>query len=92
MPIPIDRIRADTPGLPDTTHLIASGAGLMPQPVVAAVTAHLNLEADIGGYEAHAVKAVELDGVYASVARLPKRLRSWRMPQSPGATRSMPYP
>ena len=55
MPIPIDRIRADTPGLPDTTHLIASGAGLMPQPVVAAVTAHLNLEADIGGYEAHAV-------------------------------------
>ncbi len=70
MPISIDRVRADTPGLPDTTHLIASGAGLMPQPVVAAVTAHLNLEADIGGYEAHAVKAVELDGVYASVARL----------------------
>ena len=42
----------------------------MPQPVVAAVTAHLNLEADIGGYEAHAAKAVELDGVYASVARI----------------------
>lgn len=70
MPIAIDRIRADTPGLPRTTHLIASGAGLMPQPVVAAVTAHLNLEADIGGYEAHAAKTVELDGVYASVARM----------------------
>ena len=42
----------------------------MPQPVVAAVTAHLNLEANIGGYEAHAAKAVELDGVYASVARI----------------------
>ena len=70
MPIAIDRIRADTPGLPKTTHLIASGAGLMPQPVVAAVTAHLNLEADIGGYEAHAAKTVDLDGVYASVARM----------------------
>ena len=70
MPIPIDRIRADTPGLPDTTHLIASGASLMPQPVVAAVTTHLNLEAEIGGYEAHTVKAVELDGVYSSIARM----------------------
>ena len=42
----------------------------MPQPVVAAVTTHLNLEAEIGGYEAHAVKAVELDGVYSSIARM----------------------
>ena len=42
----------------------------MPQPVVAAVTTHLNLEAEIGGYEAPAVKAVELEGVYSSIARM----------------------
>ncbi len=42
----------------------------MSQDVVGAITARLNLKASIGGYEAHELEAVELDEVYASVARM----------------------
>ncbi|MGI9404879.1 MAG: hypothetical protein ACR2O4_00795, partial [Hyphomicrobiaceae bacterium] len=54
MPFDIQRIRAETPGLQHVNHLFASGAGLMPQPVIDAVTNHIELEARIGGYEAAA--------------------------------------
>ncbi|MBL4812030.1 MAG: aminotransferase class V-fold PLP-dependent enzyme, partial [Rhodobacteraceae bacterium] len=66
----IDLIRAQTPGIANVCHLLASGAGLMPQVVVDAMVAHINLEAQIGGYEAAAQQAQMLDGVYDSVARL----------------------
>ncbi|MCB1756337.1 MAG: aminotransferase class V-fold PLP-dependent enzyme [Gammaproteobacteria bacterium] len=66
----IERIRADTPGLAHVTHLIASGAALMPQPVIDAVINHLQLEAMIGGYEASAQQAEKLDNVYPLVASL----------------------
>ena len=70
MTIDLDAIRADTPGVEHVTHLIACGAALMPQPVVDAVIDHIRLEAHIGGYEAAAVRADALAGVYDSVARL----------------------
>jgi hypothetical protein len=34
MALDIDKIRAETPGVSEVTHLLASGSGLMPQKVV----------------------------------------------------------
>ena len=64
----IDQIRKDTPGVAISTHLLACGSALMPQSVIDAVVEHTQLEAQIGGYEAHARQAEQLDRVYASVA------------------------
>src|SRR5207245_11350701 len=47
------RWRADTPGpAGGRIHLNNAGASLMPRPVLETVTSHLQLEAEIGGYEA----------------------------------------
>lgn len=70
MGIDIARVRADTPGLNHVNHLLAAGSALVSQPVLDAVTEHLTLESEIGGYEAHAARSTQLDGVYDSVARL----------------------
>ena len=66
----VEAIRAETPGTDEVNHLLACGSSLMPQRVVDAIVGHIHLESRIGGYEAHAAKAGELDGVYGSVARL----------------------
>jgi len=42
----------------------------MPQPVIDAVLAHLDLEARIGGYEAGTRAMDRIDGAYASIARM----------------------
>ena len=64
------RWRADTPGCSHRTHLNNAGAALMPAPVLAATTEHLQLEATIGGYEAAEARAGAVEQVYADVARL----------------------
>jgi len=66
----IAEIRDDTVGVSQVAHLIASGSALMPKPVVDAVINHTILEAQIGGYEAHALQIDQLDGVYSSIAKL----------------------
>ncbi|WP_119306038.1 aminotransferase class V-fold PLP-dependent enzyme [Cohaesibacter haloalkalitolerans] len=66
----IEKLRSETPGLTHGIHLMACGSALAPQPVLNAVMAYLDLEAKVGGYEAHAQQAEMLDGVYESVARL----------------------
>jgi selenocysteine lyase/cysteine desulfurase len=66
----IERLRAETPGVRDTVHLLACGSALMPRPVVDAVVGHTELEARIGGYEARARHAEKLDAVYDHVAAL----------------------
>lgn len=68
-PIDIEKIRADTPGLSERTHLLACGAAPSPVSVLEAITNHLSLEARIGGYEAAASESDCLDGVYDDVAR-----------------------
>ena len=68
MSLDIDEIRKQTPGTRYGVHLIASGAALMPQCVIDAVVEHTQLEAQIGGYEAHARCADQLDQVYDWVA------------------------
>ncbi len=65
------KIRAETPGITTRergAHLLACGSALMPQPVIDAITDHIQLEAEIGGYEAHAARLPELEAVYDKAA------------------------
>jgi selenocysteine lyase/cysteine desulfurase len=66
----LSRLRADTPGIAHRVHLNNAGSGLMPRPVLDAMTDCLRREAEIGGYEAAAEATGRLEGVYDSVARL----------------------
>jgi cysteine desulfurase / selenocysteine lyase len=66
----LKRVRADTPGVTHRVHLNNAGAGLMPRPVLEAMTAYLRREAEIGGYETAEEANVQLDAVYDSVALL----------------------
>ena len=66
----LDRLRADTPGTANLAHFNNAGASLMPEPVRAAVVAHLDLECRIGGYEAAAATLDQQKGFYQSVATL----------------------
>jgi selenocysteine lyase/cysteine desulfurase len=66
----IDRWRRDTPGCRGRIHLNNAGAALMPQPVIDALTRHLEREAEIGGYEAAEEAAGRVSESYDLVARL----------------------
>jgi len=66
----IEGWRSETRGCATRIHLNNAGAGLMPDPVVEACTEHLQLEAEIGGYEAAAAREAEIAGVYDDVATL----------------------
>ena len=68
--IDIKAARADTPGCDKVIHFNNAGAALMPTPVYEAVVRHLSLEREIGGYEAEARAAEELDAFYAEFAGL----------------------
>lgn len=70
MPLDLDRIRADTPGVAHVAHLNNAGAALPPRVVTDTVIAHLEREATIGGYEAAAEAAERTAAVYDSIARL----------------------
>lgn len=63
-------LREETPGVRNRIHLNNAGAGLMPAPVLDAVRQHLELEANIGGYEAANSQADRVSAVYDSVAAL----------------------
>lgn len=64
------RWREDTPGCAGRIHLNNAGAALMPRPVLDAIRAHLDLEAEVGGYEAEDAAADAIREAYESVARL----------------------
>ena len=64
------RIRQETPGCENVVHFNNAGAALMPQPVLEAMVGHLQLEAQIGGYEAAAVQAQAVERVYDAAAAL----------------------
>ncbi|SFD88037.1 aminotransferase class V-fold PLP-dependent enzyme [Spirosoma endophyticum] len=63
-------LRAETPGVQHVVHFNNAGASLMPKPVIDAITAHINLEAEIGGYEAAVVKKEAIQDFYVSTADL----------------------
>jgi selenocysteine lyase/cysteine desulfurase len=64
------RLRDDTPACARLVHFNNAGASLPPAPVLAAVKAHLDLEADIGGYEAADRAADAVAGFYPAIAAL----------------------
>ena len=66
--IDIEKIRAETPGIDFSTHLLACGSSLMPQRVVDIILEHTQLEALMGGYEAEAKKIDDLNKIYDVVA------------------------
>ena len=66
----IFRARQDTPGCEQVLHFNNAGAALMPRQVVDAVTGHLQLEAEIGGYEAAESAHDKAEHVYDAVSQL----------------------
>ncbi|HEV2751324.1 MAG TPA: aminotransferase class V-fold PLP-dependent enzyme [Gemmatimonadales bacterium] len=66
----LDRWRRDTPGCRERIHLNNAGAALMPQPVLDALTRHLEREAAIGGYEAADEAEARLDETYELLGRI----------------------
>ncbi len=70
MPFDLERARHETPGCSHVLHLNNAGSSLMPQPVLDATVAHLQLEAQIGGYEAAAQHKEQLEHAYDAAATL----------------------
>ena len=66
----VEALRAETPGCARRLHLNNAGAALLAQPTLDAMTAHLRLEAAIGGYEAAAVAQDAVGATYAGIAGL----------------------
>jgi selenocysteine lyase/cysteine desulfurase len=70
MTIDIAKARRDTPATANIVHFNNAGAALPPQPVVAAQIAHIQREAEIGGYEAAYEAKDRVANIYQSIARL----------------------
>lgn len=66
----VDTLRADTPGVAHCVHLDNAGAALPTRRTLDTVVDHLHLEAEIGGYEAAALRSNELGAVRSSIASL----------------------
>lgn len=66
----IDALRAQTPGCGKVLHFNNAGAGLMTRQTLQALTRHLELEAEIGGYEAHDRNLPALEHFYDATATL----------------------
>ena len=70
MTIDVERARRETPGCDHVTHLNNAGSALPPQPVLAAVVGHLELEARTGGYEAQEQNEAAIERFYGAAAEL----------------------
>jgi selenocysteine lyase/cysteine desulfurase len=68
--IDVERARRDTPACEHVLHLNNAGSSLPPQPVLDAVVGHLQLEAEIGGYEAHERNEQATERVYGAASEL----------------------
>ena len=66
----IPRLRTETPGTRHCIHLNNAGAALMPDPVLTVVREHLDLEARLGGYEAHDARLEAIEAVYTELGML----------------------
>lgn len=65
-----ERAPHEAPGQQGVAHFNSAGASLMPGPVLNAVQKHLQLEAEIGGYEAAEAQAGAVEQTYQALARL----------------------
>lgn len=66
----VNQWRSETPGCRHRIHLNNAGAALMPEPVIEAIREHLQLESEIGGYEAADAARDKIADAYESVAKL----------------------
>lgn len=66
----IQHFRAETPGVQNRVHFNNAGAAFAPQPVMDAIQKHLQLEIEMGGYEAEAAAHAEISEFYAIMAQL----------------------
>ncbi|WP_291287504.1 aminotransferase class V-fold PLP-dependent enzyme [Flavobacterium sp.] len=66
----IEKFRNETIGCKNVNHLNNAGASLMPDVVTQAVLEHIKLESEIGGYEAAALKANEIQQFYVQAGKL----------------------
>jgi selenocysteine lyase/cysteine desulfurase len=64
------QFRNETTGCKYVNHLNNAGAGLMPDVVTKAISDHIKLESEIGGYEASDVKANVINEFYAQAGLL----------------------
>ena len=62
--------RAETPGCAHRNHLNNAGAALMPRPVIDAITDHIRLESEIGGYEAGDARAEAIAAGYDALGEI----------------------
>jgi selenocysteine lyase/cysteine desulfurase len=69
-PMDVEALRARTPGCGRRLHLNNAGASLLAQPTLDAMTGHLRLEAEIGGYEAAAAAEEAIAATYLGLAEL----------------------
>jgi cysteine desulfurase/selenocysteine lyase len=69
-PPELARWRTDTPGTASRNHLNNAGSALPPRSVTEVMTAYLEREEAIGGYEAADEAAPEVEQAYANVAQL----------------------
>jgi selenocysteine lyase/cysteine desulfurase len=70
MEMDVEALRALTPGCAHRIHLNNAGAALMSVPTLDAMTEHLRLESQIGGYEAAAAAQEGIDRTYDCLAEL----------------------
>lgn len=70
MAFDLQRARQETPGCAHVLHFNNAGSALPPQNVLDATIAHLQLEAQIGGYEAADQAKAALQHTYDAAARL----------------------
>lgn len=66
----IEAVRRDTPGVAHRVHLNNARAGLLSGRTLRTMTAHLELEAEIGGFEAAVRERDRVDRTYADIAEL----------------------
>ena len=66
----IERARRETPGTAHVLHFNNAGSSLVSQPVLDATIAYLQLEAQIGGYEASDQQTDRIEYAYAAAASL----------------------
>ncbi|MHA2098157.1 MAG: aminotransferase class V-fold PLP-dependent enzyme [Candidatus Kariarchaeaceae archaeon] len=69
-PSDVLRARQETPATQKIIHFNNAGASLMPQPVLNSITDYLQLESEIGGYEAAAKSEDIIESVYESICSL----------------------
>jgi cysteine desulfurase/selenocysteine lyase len=68
--IDVARARAETPGCAETIHFNNAGSALPSAGTLRTQIEHLELEARIGGYEAHDAASDRIDGIKTSIATM----------------------